>query len=36
VLGENGTIQMPLQQTFWAKKFGTLTDQFSIPWTINA
>jgi len=26
---------MPLQQTFWAKRFGMCVDQFGIPWMIN-
>jgi PhnB protein len=34
-LEENGTVQMPLQQTFWAVRFGMLIDQFGIPWMIN-
>ncbi|HEV2960601.1 MAG TPA: VOC family protein [Candidatus Angelobacter sp.] len=34
-LAENGTVQMPLQQTFWALSFGVLVDQFGIPWVIN-
>ena len=34
-LAENGTIQMPIQETFWAARFGMLTDQFGIPWMIN-
>ena len=34
-LSENGTIEMPIQQTFWSLRFGVLTDQFGIPWTIN-
>ena len=34
-LAENGTIVMPLQQTFWAARFGMLTDQFGVPWMIN-
>ena len=34
-LAENGRIDMPLQQTFWATRFGVLLDQFGIPWTIN-
>jgi PhnB protein len=32
---ENGTEQMPLQETFWAKRFGMLIDQFGVPWMIN-
>jgi PhnB protein len=34
-LAEKGTVQMPLQQTFWAFRFGALVDQFGIPWMIN-
>ena len=34
-LAENATIEMPLKQTFWSLRFGVLTDQFGIPWTIN-
>ena len=34
-LAENGTIRMPIQQTFWALRFGMLVDRFGIPWMIN-
>jgi PhnB protein len=34
-LAENGTIEMPLQQTFWADRFGVLVDQFGTPWMVN-
>lgn len=34
-LAENGTVQMQLQQTFWAARFGMLVDRFGIPWIIN-
>jgi PhnB protein len=34
-LAENGTVQMPLQKTFWSVRFGALVDQFGIPWAIN-
>jgi PhnB protein len=34
-LAEQGTVQVPLQQSFWASRFGMLIDQFDIPWTIN-
>jgi PhnB protein len=34
-LAENGTVKMPLQQTFWATRFGMLTDRWGIPWMIN-
>jgi len=32
---ENGKVNMPLQQTFWAARFGMLVDQFEIPWMVN-
>jgi PhnB protein len=34
-LSENGTIKMPIQETFWAARFGMLVDQFGIPWMVN-
>ncbi|MES2071231.1 MAG: VOC family protein [Pseudomonadota bacterium] len=34
-LSENAEIQMPLQQTFWAARFGMLVDQFGTPWMVN-
>jgi PhnB protein len=34
-LSEGGTVQMPLQPTFWAQRFGMLTDRFGIPWMVN-
>lgn len=34
-LAERGSVGMPLQQTFWAKRFGMLTDRFGIAWMIN-
>ncbi len=34
-LGENGEVTMPLQETFWAARFGMLTDQFGIHWMLN-
>jgi PhnB protein len=32
---EGGTVTMPLEETFWAEKFGMLTDRFGTPWMIN-
>jgi PhnB protein len=26
---------MPIAETFWAQRFGMLTDQFGIPWMVN-
>jgi PhnB protein len=34
-LAENGKVQMAIQETFWATRFGMLVDQFGIPWMIN-
>jgi PhnB protein len=34
-LTEGGTVQMDWQDTFWAKKFGMVTDRFGIPWVVN-
>jgi len=34
-LAENGTVRMPLQQTFWAVRFGMLVDRFGISWMVN-
>ena len=34
-LAQNGTVQVPLQETFWALRFGMLIDQFGTPWLIN-
>lgn len=34
-LADNGTIIMPLEQTFWAQQFGMLKDSFGIQWMIN-
>ena len=34
-LADNGTVQIPLQESFWASRFGMLTDQFGTPWMLN-
>ena|SRR5213593_1180773 len=34
-LSPGGRITMPLEKTFWASRFGMLTDRFGIPWMIN-
>jgi PhnB protein len=28
-------VQMPIQETFWAIRFGMLVDRFGIPWMVN-
>jgi len=32
---EGGTVQMPIQETFWAARFAMVTDRFGTPWMIN-
>lgn len=34
-LAADGKVTMPLQQTFWARRFGMLTDRFGVPWMVN-
>ena len=34
-LSQNGAVEMPFQETFWAVRFGSFTDQFGVPWLIN-
>jgi PhnB protein len=35
-LAENAAhIELPLGETFWAERFGMLTDRYGIPWMIN-
>ncbi len=35
LLSEKGTAHMPIQETFWAKRFAMFVDQFGVPWMIN-
>jgi PhnB protein len=35
VLAKDGKVMMPLEQTFWAARFGMVVDRFGIPWLIN-
>lgn len=35
-LAEGGTVQMPPDETFWAKRFGMVQDRFGVPWLINS
>ena len=34
-LARDGTVNMPLEKTFWAERFGMVVDRFGIPWLIN-
>ena len=34
-LAEDGSVGVPLGETFWATKFGMVTDRFGTPWMVN-
>lgn len=34
-LSKGGSIEMPLDKTFWGALYGAFTDQFGIKWMIN-
>jgi PhnB protein len=34
-LAEGGQETMPIAKTFWAERFGMLTDRYGIPWMID-
>jgi len=34
-MSEGATVIMPMQETFWAQRFGMLTDKFGINWMFN-
>ncbi|MEP6822012.1 MAG: VOC family protein [Chthoniobacterales bacterium] len=34
-LGSGGLVTMPLAKTFWAPKFGMLTDKFGVGWMVS-
>jgi PhnB protein len=34
-LAEGGSVQMPIGETFWAVRFGALTDRFGKGWLVN-
>lgn len=34
-LSQGGTIIMPLEDTFWQARFGSLTDKFGFNWSLN-
>jgi len=34
-MSDGGKIIMPMQKTFWAERFGMLTDKFGINWMFN-
>ena len=34
-LSEGGNVGMPIAETFWAKRFGMVTDRFGTHWMVN-
>ncbi|PSL48744.1 PhnB protein [Chitinophaga niastensis] len=34
-LSDGGNVTMPIQETFWAYRYGQLTDKFGINWMVN-
>ncbi len=34
VLGDGGTVQMPLAQTFFSPRFGMVADRFGVTWMV--
>ena len=35
LLADGGTVTMELQKTFWAERFGMVTDRFGTPWMLS-
>jgi len=34
-LAEDGRVETPLAKTFWAQRFGMLTDRFGVGWMVS-
>ena len=34
-LASGGQVRLPLEKTFWAERFGMVTDRFGVPWIVN-
>ena len=34
-LAEGGTVTMPIDKTFFAERFGMVTDKFGVPWMVS-
>lgn len=34
-LSEGGHVTMPMEETFWAERFGMLADRFGMPWMVD-
>jgi PhnB protein len=35
-LADGGTVEMPLQETFWATRFGMLVDRYGVSWMVSS
>lgn len=36
LLSEGGRVDMPVQEVFWASRYGIVTDRFGVTWKIQA
>ena len=34
-LAGGGAVEIPIEETFWALRFGKVVDRFGIPWLVN-
>lgn len=34
-LKEGGTVEMDMDETFWARRFGMLVDKYGVKWMVN-
>lgn len=34
-LKDGGTVEMPLEDTFWNAKYASIVDAYGIPWSLN-
>jgi PhnB protein len=34
-LAAGGRVQMPMEETFWAQRFGIVLDRFGVSWMVN-
>ena len=34
-LAEGGRVDMPMQETFWARRYGIAVDRHGVPWMVN-
>ena len=34
-LADGGTIEMPMEKTFWAERFGMVAGRFGTPWMVS-